>query len=130
MTDSDMPLASATPPVASPSPQVSTRASTRARARIAAVASDVRRWWLLITRPPSLKDWTKSTKPSATVPDSPLLRLLWVATVWMLGLPMRVVSMFFFLVGAALAWASTHPLRTWAFVLMVAALVSYWLLGR
>lgn len=143
MTDSDMPLASATPLVASPSPQVSTRASTRARARIAdtlrdgkigrlgvVVAGDARRWWLVTAEPPSLADWKRSTTPAATVPDSPVLRAGWVAVAWTLGLPLRVASMLLFLVAAAMAWLSTHPLRVLAFLLVAAALVSYWLLGR
>lgn len=143
MTDSDMPLASATPPVASPSPQVSTRASTRARARVAdtlrdgkigrvgaAVAGDVRRWWLVTAAPPSLAEWLTSTRPASTVPDSPALKAGWVAVAWTLGLPLRVLALALFLLAGAMAWLSTHPLRVLAFLLAATAFVSYWLLGR
>ena len=143
MTDSDMPLSSTTPPVASSSPQVSTRASTRVRARVAAtlgdnkvgraaanVASDVRGWWLVTADPPSLAEWTGQARPSAKVPDSPLLRAAWRVDHWVTGLIGQAAAAALYLLACSLRYLFLTPLRRWSFLTIVAALITYWLAGR
>lgn len=138
-TDSDMPLASATPPVAEPRARVSARARARIAGTLgdskigragATVAQDVRRAWLVAAEPPSLADWVKATKPPATVPDSPLLRVGWYFDAWVTALIFRSVSVVLFLLAGAMAYVSNHPARRVAFLLISAALITYWLLGR
>lgn len=134
---SDMPLASATKPVASRW----ARASTRARARVAvtfgdtklgrlvgAVRADLRRWWLVAARPPSMRTWIRTLRPVVDqVPEgSSTLRRLWMADNYVTGSLMRGLSVAVFLVAGGLAWLSCHPLRRWtAIVLAVAVAVEF-----
>lgn len=142
-TDSNMPLASATPPVASPSPRVSTRARSRVRAKIPAtlrdgkigriaanIAADMRNCWVLAAQPPALAEWLKSTKPSTNVPDSPLLRLAWRVDAWTTGLVLLVASVVLFLAAGAMAYLRGNPLRRWSVLLVSAAFIVYLLYGR
>lgn len=144
MTVSDMPLADAMGQKAVEGP-LRGWASTRACARLAAIAGyskwsaavavvgstvvrDARRWWLVATRPVSLRAWLRASRPSAVrVPDdSRVLRGLWLADTWTLGTAVLVVSVGLYLAAGGLRWLAGHPLRRWPTLLAAAALVVWW----
>lgn len=137
-----MPMASANGLSAEPR----ARESTRARARVAgtdgdgnrgplgrvvaAVRSDLRRWWLVAARPMSLRAWRRALRPTRVPDDNGLLRGLWRFDNLTTGLVLRVLSIGLLLAGGAVGWLSCHPLRRWGALGCAAGVAAWLLIGR
>lgn len=144
VTVSDVPLAPATP-VSRPGGRFTQRVSTRVRARVAATArsgkaggrvlrivstvrADGHRWWLVAARPVSLRAWVRTLRPDAArVPEgNALLRRLWTVDNHSTGVVFRVVGTAVYLLAGALVWLGATPIRRWAALLALTALVIWW----
>ena len=139
MTVRNMPMASANQNAGPDSPPAWTRARARLTATLrdvnlrrvgvavgAVVRADLRRSWMAVAQPPTLREWWVGLAPDPLrVPaGSPLIRAAWTADSYVTGLLFGFASLLLLATGVVARWLAMHPLRRWSAITVVAATVA------